>query len=303
MNSWGWITPEGKVIELRDGETHLQSSKRFIKELGLKEESIDAHYSYSVDFLLSKRWIRVANWFSYEGASPDKISYEAKKAISDLVWRCAAKAPPGTWFMYDVFEGAEANIYSALAKEFVTKLIHGGKQNKSKLAQFREWYEHTQEKCDESATSYAWLSPEGKMIEVPAGKTHPQYADEILVGLLGKEEARMVASPFFWLMSRGWVRVSNAYMYEGPHIRELNPAQKQAIAELVKGCPPIKHPNLYTYEIGVGKERGALGGVNPKQFISAIYSNQMRQRSKAMMFREHILRMVLERVKEMKKKK
>ena len=132
-----------------------------------------------------------------------------------------------------------------------------------------------EELCNATSHSQGWLTYEGKYIDIDAlGLQHTHFARQIGFGLASRDfpELAKIEDAFeqwydlekgqffdvnssaydvseFLMDEKNWIRVANAYKYEGPPLSKISGAQINKMIKMITNCGPIVPSySLYSYD-------------------------------------------------------
>lgn len=147
--------------------------------------------------------------------------------------------------------------------------------------------------CNYRSTSEGWILPTGEFFDLSmeAADTHSEFARKYLRydGHAYEEEKEKfkqwenkyreenkygrIDAVAFLINELNWVRVSNAFVYEGPSPHELSDGNwsriVSRIAELIDKCPPREESCMYEWAAGTNSY-DRIVEPNPQRFITAL---------------------------------
>jgi len=241
--SYAWIDPHGKVHETVHG--HEEWAWRFIAAfpdmLLEAERGVPPRLAGAV--LLRRGWIRVANFTNMSVWQERTPSAAAWKAMVDLVVKCSMRhrdIDPFEPLIYveETGSGGQAEVYSIA--DFLEKFA--GKRESELFFESLMSRTASGQACSVIATSWAWVSPFGKLYIVR--QTHEEWAARYV------QQSQEASAYRDWLkvhpskeggvsrylLRTGWIRATNAYALEVGVPHRVSEAAWKVMADNLIAC-------------------------------------------------------------------
>jgi len=257
--SYAWISPQGRVFEMKGSEEHYDWASDHLEEYGLEgEEGEPGNRRDPREIFVEAGWLKLSNIFALDFSR--KTPQKAWDAWLEMAYDClrGERAPQAFlsrhvyYYEYEVGGGGRGR--DKPLSEFIRHKF--GRAAEDKLFEIalestpsrNQWQESprggvrwARDPCSPIMVSYAWVSPKGEVFEVPneteghsgwATKNLERFGFDTPPLIPGEEPSSWDALLVF--SRAGWLKVSNIFAVE--YSRAITQKAWDAWLEMVYDC-------------------------------------------------------------------